>query len=134
MENITSVAELKKAIQLLEEEQYANGQMLKEQFYVVIESFKPVNILKRIWNNISESSTSKDNLLGTVVGLMGGYLSNKIVAGKSAGIIRKLIGLVTQVGVTNFATKRPEMIKSFFQFILQQFSPNAATNSKSRVG
>jgi hypothetical protein len=123
MESITTVADLKKAIRLLEEEQSAKEQMLKEQFHKVYESLKPVNILKRIWNDISASSSFTDNLLGTVTGLTGGYLSNRIVTGRSASILRKIIGLVMQVGVTNFATKRPDIIRSFFQFIRRQFSP-----------
>ena len=47
MQNITSTAGLKNAIQLLEAEQAVKGQLLKEQFYITYESLKPVNLLKK---------------------------------------------------------------------------------------
>jgi len=46
MQPITSTADLKKAIQLLEVEHDASGKQLKAQFYATAESLKPVNLIR----------------------------------------------------------------------------------------
>ncbi len=119
MENITSTAGLKNAIQLLEVEQALNGQLLKEQFYFIYESFKPVNLLKSTLKDITSSPFLIDNILGTAMGLATGSLSKKIFIGASGNIIRRLIGSVLQLGVTNVVARHPDTIKSFGQFIFQ---------------
>ena len=119
MQNITSTAELKNAIQLLEAEQAVKGQLLKEQFYLTYESLKPVNLLKSTLKDIASSPYLIDNILGTAMGLATGYLSKKIVVGASGNIFRKLFGSVLQFGVTNVVAQHPDAIKSFGQFIFQ---------------
>jgi hypothetical protein len=124
MENITSTAELKKAIQLLEVEQVINAQMLKEQFNFTYERIKPVNILRGTLKDITSSPFLIDNILGTAVGLATGYLSKKMVVGVSGNIIRKLFGYVMQVGVTNAVAQHPDTIKSIGQYIFQHIFRN----------
>ena len=119
MENITSSAGLKKAIQLLEIEQAVNGLKLKEQFHLTYESLKPFNILKGTLKDIASSPYLIDNVLGTAVGLATGYLSKKFFIGASGNIIRKLFGSVLQVGVTNAVAQHPDGIKSFGHFLFQ---------------
>jgi len=119
MENITSTAGLKNAIQLLEVEQALNGQLLKEQFYFIYESFKPVNLLKSTLKDITSSPFLIDNILGTAMGLATGSLSKKIFIGASGNMFRKLIGSILQVGITNVVARHPDTIKSFGQFIFQ---------------
>jgi hypothetical protein len=46
MQPISNIADLKKAIELLEVEQAANGQLLKEQFYKTYDSLKPANLFR----------------------------------------------------------------------------------------
>ena len=65
---------LKTQIQLLEAEQSVKGQILKDQFYVVYESLKPLNILLRTLKDISSSPNLIDNVLSTTIGLASGYL------------------------------------------------------------
>jgi hypothetical protein len=119
MENITSTAGLKNAIQLLEVEQALNGQLLKEQFYFIYESFKPVNLLKSTLKDITSSPFLIDNILGTAMGLATGSLSKKMFIGASGNMFRKLIGSILQVGITNVVARHPDTIKSFGQFIFQ---------------
>jgi len=119
MQNITTIAELKNTIQLLEVEQAINGELLKEQFFLTYESLKPVNILRNTMKDISSSPYLIENILGATLGLGSGYLSKKIVVGASGNIIRKLFGSVLQFGVTNLVAQHPDVIKSFGQFIFQ---------------
>ena len=121
MQNITSAAELKDAIQLLEAEQSIKGQLLREQLFLTYEGLKPVNLLKNALKEISSTPYLIDNISGTAMGLLGGFLSKKIFVGSSGNLIRKLFGSVLQIGVTNLVTQNSEIIKSVGQALIQHF-------------
>lgn len=120
MQTISSTADLKDTIQLLEIEQAIKKELLKEQFHITYESLRPINIIKNTLKDIAATPNLIDNVLGTVAGLASGYLTKKIVTGTSANIFRKLIGSVLQLGVTNVVAQHPDAVKSFGQFVFQQ--------------
>lgn len=124
MENITTSVELKNAIQRLTVEQAISGQLLKEQFYFVHESIKPVNLLRSTLHEIVSSPHLMDNIIGMAVGLATGYVSRIAVVGVSGNLIKKLFGSIVQLGVTNTVAQHPGAIKSigqyFFQHILRR--------------
>ena len=132
MQNITSSVGLKNAIQLLEIEKAINEQLLKEQFHITIESLKPINLLKSTLNDMSSSPSFINNILGTTIGLATGYISKKIFVGMSGNIIRKFIGSIMQLGVTNVVAQHPDTIKSFGSFIIQHLFHKKNTNFKGR--
>ena len=121
MERRLSLKELRNEIELLEVQQAIQGQMLKEQFYKTYESLKPVNLLRSTLSEVVSSSFLIDNILGTTVGLVSGYLSKKIVVGASGNLFRKLLGFITQLGITNTVVQHPNSIKSAGQYIYQHF-------------
>ena len=121
MQNINSAAELKDAIQLLEAEQSIKGQLLREQLFLTYESLKPVNLLRNALKEISSTPYLIDNISGTAMGLLGGFLSKKIFVGASGNLIRKLFGSVLQIGVTNLVAQNSETIKSVGQALIQHF-------------
>jgi hypothetical protein len=129
MQNITSVAELKNAIDLLKVEQGMRGQLLKAQFYITCERLKPANLLKSALHDISSSPFLIDNILSTAMGIVSGFLTNKIFVGKSGNMVRKLLGSVLQFGVTSVVAQHPDAIKSYGQMILQYFLRKRETNS-----
>ena len=89
MENITTSAELKKAIQVLEVDQYVQGQDLKAQLFIIADSFKAINILKSSVKDIVSSPFLIDTLIGSAVSMATGYFSNKLLIGVSGKIIKK---------------------------------------------
>jgi hypothetical protein len=119
MENITSTAELKNAIQRLEVERTIKGQILKEELLVTYESLKPVNILKNTLNDMTSSPHLMNNMLGTVIGLVTGYASKKIVVGNSDNLFRKTMGDILQFGVTNLVAQHSDRIKLFSRFLFR---------------
>lgn len=119
MGKISSVAELKDAIELLELEHSVKGKLLKEQFFLTYESLKPVNLLKSALREVSSSPYLIDNILGTALGLTTGYLSKKLVVGASGNLFRKMIGSILQFGVTNIVAQHSDTIKSFGKYIFQ---------------
>jgi hypothetical protein len=133
MASINHILLLKNKIQLLEAEQAIMGQDLKEQFYIVYESLKPLNLLLRTLKDVSSSPNLIDNVLGTTIGLASGYLSKKIFIGSSGNLIRKLIGSALQIGVTDAVRQHPDSIKSLGQFILRHLFRKKETNSATRA-
>jgi len=118
MQNITSTAGLKEAIQLLEAERVANRNLLKEQFVNTYESFKPASLIRNTLHDISSSPNLIENILGTALGLGAGYLSRSILPGVAAMRFGKLLSPVLQIGVTNFVTKQSGNIKSLAEVML----------------
>jgi hypothetical protein len=121
MQNITSSAALKDAIQLLEVDQGIKGQLLKEQLYITYENLKPVNLIRHTLKEISSSPYLIDNISGNAIGLLSGFLSKKMFVGSSGNLIRKFIGSVLQFGVTNIVAQNSDVIKSIGQALFQLF-------------
>ena len=121
MQNITSSAALKDAIQLMEAEQSIQAQLLKDQFLLTVNSMRPLNVLKSTLHDISASPKLIDNILGLTMGITSGFLTNKIFVGASGNLLRKLFGSVLQFGVTNAVAQHPDTIKSYGQMIMQYF-------------
>ena len=119
MQNITSTAALRNAIQLLEVEHGIKGNLLKDQFYLTVESLKPVTLIKNALHDISTSPKLVDNILSTAMGIASGFLTNRVFVGASGSLIRKLLGSVLQFGVTNVVAQNPETIKSLGEVIMQ---------------
>ncbi len=119
MQNITSTAELKNAIQLSEIEQTQKGKLLKEQFLLTYESFKPVNLLRNTLGDIAKSPYLVENILGNAMGLVTGYLSKKIFLGASGNRLKRLIGTILQFGITNVVAQNSNTIKSFGRTLFQ---------------
>jgi hypothetical protein len=134
MPNISSTAELKSAIELLEVDHAIKGQLLKEQFYVTYESLKPINVLRRTLKELTSSQYLVNNIPGAIMGLVSGYLSKKLITGGSGNIFRKLLGSILQFGVTNAVAKNSEVIKSTGLTLLQRYLQKKVINSKNRIG
>lgn len=133
MQNITSTAALKEAIQLLEIDQDIKGQILKEQLYITYESLKPLNLLKHTLKEISSSPYLIDNISGSAMGLVSGFLSKKIFVGASGNLIRKLIGSVLQFGITNVVAQNSDVIRSVGQALFHHFIRKKELNSERRA-
>lgn len=130
MQNITTYKELKEAIRLLEIEQSVTGQLFKEQFLVTLDGLKPIRLIESTLKDIVSSPYISNNVLGTTLGLATGYLSRKIVVGKSGNIFRKLFGSFLQLGVTNIIAQHPQAIKSFGVYIIDQVFSKKEGNHK----
>jgi len=119
MQKITSIDDLKIAIQLLENEQAQQGRELKEKAMQVYDSFRPVNLITSTISDIAKSPFLIDNIMGTAMGLATGYLSKSLFIGTSVSGIRKLLGSILQFGVTNVVAQNSETIKSFGRSLFQ---------------
>jgi len=132
MQHITSTAGLKEAIQLLEFERDIEKQLLKENFQYIYTSFKPVNLLRNSLNKAVSSPLLIDNLIDSTIGLASGFLTKKIIIGKSDNKFRMLIGSVLQLVIINVVAKHHYAIESIGRLLLQSFLQKKEINSKNR--
>ena len=121
MENISSPAELKEAIQSLEEEKLVHIQELRENFFLAYDSLKPANLIESTMKEIGSSPYLFNNIFNVALGLTAGYLSKKALSvGRSNNKSRKLLGVLLQLGVANLVIYAPNAIKSFVQDIFSK--------------
>jgi hypothetical protein len=111
---------LREEIKLLEIRQAEEVKILKEQFKITYESLKPANLLKSTLKDLAGPSDLKNNLLETMVSILTGYLSNKVLVGKKSSVFKKLLGLLLQYGVTNLVANNAEKVRNLFLDLLSK--------------
>lgn len=131
MQKITTIQELHNAIQLLELEQKLNKQLLKDEVHVVYNRLNPINMLATSFNNLVTSSqtSSTDIILTEITGLISGFLTRKIIIGKSDSKFRRILATVIQLTVTNLVSRSPEAVKSIARLVYQHFQSNNEDNT-----
>ena len=113
MQKLTAAQTLKSSILVLEQRQIAEGILLRDQFTVTFESLKPVNVLRKVINDLVHPSDLKDDIIQTAASLISGYLSRKLLVRSSKNPILRLAGLFVQYGVTSFVAMNSSTIKSY---------------------
>lgn len=106
LDKIANAIDLTTAIKRLERRRMIMEEDLKDEFHVMLESLKPANILRNTIHEVQASTELKHNILKVALGLGAGYFSRKLVIGKSAGIVKKVLGTALQYGITNFVAKK----------------------------
>lgn len=132
MENITSTAGLKYAIEQLECKHAGNAQRLEADFVIVVESLKPANLIKNAIYKLSEKHDLPGSILGGVLGLVSGYLTKKIAVGSSASIIKNILGTILQLGVTSVVTQHSKTINAIGRYFLHKIIRKKEQNTESR--
>ena len=108
METVNNTSDLHIAIKKLESKRLLMEEDLQDRFHAIVEGLKPTNILKNTLHEVQESTVLKHNLLKIALGLGAGYFSRKLVVGKSAGLIKKVLGTALQFGITQFIAKKDD--------------------------
>jgi hypothetical protein len=123
MENITTAAELKESIKMLEAEQYVKGQELKRHFFLTVESLKPLNLIKGVVQDISTTPFLTKNFIGTASGMATSFLFRRFLPGSTAGLLFRLLGTAIHYGfVTNFTDSKPGIMQSIGKRLTHLFS------------
>jgi len=131
MRAITTSAELKNAILILEFEKELKRRLLEEQLLLLFESLKPVNMMKNVLSEVASSTYIIDNLIGSTVGLATGFITRKITVGTSGNVIKKILGSLLQFGVTNIVAHQGDTIKTIGKSIFQHFAHKKEMNNKN---
>lgn len=129
MQNIKSIAELKNSIRSLEVEQAEKGKLLKEEFYATVERLKPANLVANALNGIEKSPYLIENILGATMGLVTSFYSNKLIFSARGNKLKKLVGIILQVGVTNLVARNKGTVRSIGQVIFKHLARKKRMNS-----
>jgi hypothetical protein len=129
MQQITSTVDLKEAIRQLEIKSNLEETCLKEDFQYALKSLNPFNILSDTIDRATSTPLLLDNIIGTLLGLATGFLSKKIIIGKTGNRLRVLFGSVIQYVVLNLISQRSNAIKSIGLHLVQSIFKNKKHNT-----
>ena len=104
---------LQEAIKALEIRQAEEEKYMRAQFLNVYENLKPINILKNIAKDVASSDSLKNDVTNAVTSLMSGFISKKIIIGRSKNPFLKLLGLGIQFGMTTLVSSKYNFIKDY---------------------
>ena len=112
MGNVHSSADLKAAIQALEQRQEAEGKMLKAQFHDAYESIKPINLIKSTFRQAVASSEVKENLINLSASLVAGYLSEALIARVANPSLKQVLRGAAMLGINQAIEKNPHFLSA----------------------
>lgn len=121
MEKQNAISSLKESIRLFEIKQAEDGAILKEQFAVTFESLKPINLLKNTIKEMTSSVDLKSNLSETIISILAGYLTKKVMVSSKSGPLMKILGSVLQFGVTSVIASNTDNIREFINRMIDRF-------------
>lgn len=122
---INSVVEIRETILLLELEQTYRRELVKIEFLETYEKLKPINLIKSKIQAVLSDPDLKSNLMSGAMSLAAGYLTKKVVVGRTHNPLKQLFGTLIQIGVTRLVSKNSEAIKSTGKSVYQNlFSKN----------
>ena len=117
----TAAEKLKESIRLLEIRQAEEGEQLKEQFKATYESLKLVNLVKSSLKELTNSVEIKNNLFESIVSIVTGYVTKKLMISSTSNPFKKILGALIQLGVTNLVAKNAETIRIYITELIDRF-------------
>lgn len=109
---ITNIATLDGRIAALEAERNAKKEAMADELHDMVESLRPMNLIKSLFRSVKESPDLKADLMHAALGMGTGFLTNKLLLGRLHGPLKTLLGGLLQAGLTKAAVSYPEEIKS----------------------
>lgn len=111
---------LKDMIAVLQAQQALELTIVQDQFHIVYESLKPVNLIKNTIKEVVTLPNLKNNLLNNVIGLTTGFVSKKLVVGATHNPVIKLAGTLLQFAIANVVARNSDSIKSAGEDLIQR--------------
>lgn len=112
MEKPDLLRELQLTIIEMEYAHKQDGTELRQSFRDVLNSFRPIQLIKETFTKVAESGKIKDSILNMLISASAGYLSKKIVESGSKNIFKTMLGTVVMFGVSSLVSKNQEIIKT----------------------
>jgi hypothetical protein len=104
MQKITSADQLQQSIHELESRTKRQEASLKEGLkstgQSIKQTLKPSNLLKEGISTVRNTPSIKTMAINTFIGLAAGYLTKKLIIGKSRNILKRTVGVAIQAGIT----------------------------------
>ncbi len=128
MYNISNTEDLERAIILLENEFEDQKILLNEHLNILYQSYRPVNVVKDVFNEVTTSEKFRGNILTATLGLTTGYLTKKLFFSKSNNVLKSLTGNLFQYGIANFLIHPSRTLNSIILPILGLFAKKDEKN------
>lgn len=120
MQKISTTSELREVIIQLELKQETQGKQLKEQFYATYESFKTINLFKKVLIEVATSPGLMSGMINTVVELTqhkNNKHNNKDASDSATStVFRSLL----KSGVMKLVVENPDKLLLFGQYIIKR--------------
>ena len=103
---IKNRAALVSVIAALEEKRDRERKGIEDSFHSITESLRPLQLIKRAYNKVQLPAGLAGNVV-KVISVVGiAFVSKKLLMGKSNGLIKKMAGLLIELGVADLLTKK----------------------------
>ena len=103
---IKNRAALVSVIAALEEKRDRERKGIEDSFHSITESLRPLQLIKRAYKKVQLPAGLAGNVV-KVISMVGiGFVSKKLLWGKSSGLIKKIGGLLIELGVADLLMKK----------------------------
>ena len=103
---IKNSAALVSVIAALEEKRDRERKGIEDSFHSITESLRPLQLIKRAYNKVQLPAGLADNVVKVISAVGIAFVSKKLLMGKSSGLIKKMAGLLIELGVADLLTKK----------------------------
>lgn len=107
--------------------------LLKEGLHEAYDNIKPVNFIKKVFNDIAASPDLKANAVSNTIAIGAGFLYKKLVSGNTPSPFRKLVGTVAGFIVTNLVSKHSGDIVTVGNHLLKRFANNLTAKKEKDI-
>ena len=112
---------LKEEIKALEDKQTNDLSIIKEDLQSIYNCFRPTNLLKVAYDEVSSSPELKNLIYSKVLAVGSGLLIKKLLVGESKTTFRELTGTLLQVITSTVISRHSIAIKSSIDHIRRQY-------------
>lgn len=121
MKKLNETDALSELIQINKQQYDTDLFLLKEQFHIAYESIKPINLIKNVVHDVTASTEIKEDVIGSLMGLVTGFISKKIMVHEDSGFFKRTIGTIFQFAVANIVSKNSTNIKAVSTALFNNF-------------
>jgi len=105
METVQTIDALNQRIKQLEAQQDAEWIAIKDEIDEIKENLKPLNLIRNTVAEINETVGFKSDLAQSAISIGLGYLTKKLVIGKTDSMFKNILGSILQLAVTTLVAK-----------------------------
>ncbi|MBC8035197.1 MAG: hypothetical protein H7Y03_13690 [Chitinophagaceae bacterium] len=120
MRQFANNKDLQERIEFLENKTKQQQEQLKVHFQEAYQSIKPQTLIKNAFSDAASEPKTRNNMLNSLVGLLTGFITHKLVIGSSPGIFKRLAGTAIQIGISKLVKQKFPAIKQKTQELIQQ--------------
>ena len=103
---ITGIADLEKRIMLLKQREKELQLGIKNTYTSIANSLQPGSILKMAFHTASNTPGLKAGMVESAISVVAGFVGKKVIKGKNPGLMRKVLGLASQILITTFVKNK----------------------------